>query len=68
MKRTITRLFLLMAAPLALGGCAGLLEAADSDDCRPAGPQDPAAPGEWICDEGGQDERTLPRHRVEDDG
>lgn len=73
----MTRLLTLLAASFALTGCAYLeggrnedLPSASelgADDCRPAGPQDPAAPGEWICDRGDSPfQRTRPRHRVED--
>lgn len=63
---------------LTLSGCAyleggrneNLPSAAElgAGDCRQAGPQDPAAPGEWICDRGDTPfQRTRPRHRVEND-
>lgn|GEM_PF-3966883 len=62
----------------ALSGCAyleggrneNLPSAAElgAGDCRQAGPQDPAAPGEWICDRGDTPfQRAQPRHRVEND-
>jgi hypothetical protein len=71
------RLTPLLAAPLFLTGCAFLADAREDEvpsaaelgfgDCRPAGPHDPAAPGEWVCDEGDGDVRYKPRHRIEDD-
>ena len=64
----------LLSAPF-LSGCAWLGAGRDPDlpsaaemgagACRPAGPHDVAAPGEWICDEGDGDEGMRPRHRVE---
>ena len=73
------RLFIpaLLLVPLVLSGCAyleggrneNLPSAAElgAGECRQAGPQDPAAPGEWICDRGDGHERVQPRHRVEKD-
>lgn len=67
----------LVLVPLALSGCAYLEGGRNEDlpsaaelgagECRQAGPQDPAAPGEWICDRGDGFERVQPRHRVEND-
>lgn len=66
---------LTLVLPIILTGCAWLSEGRDPNlpsaaemgagECRQAGPQDPAAPGEWICDHGDGRERMQPRHRVE---
>lgn len=72
----MTRILPLLAAASVLSGCAYLTEGRDerlpsaaelgAGDCRQAGPQDPVAPGEWICDRGDSPFlRTQPRHRVE---
>lgn len=63
------------ASGVLLTGCAWLQGGRDErvpsaaelgyGDCRPAGPQDPAAPGEWICDRDTGFARAEPRHRVE---
>jgi hypothetical protein len=64
---------------LALSGCALLQDGRPDElpsaaemgagDCHPAGPHDVAAPGDWICDRGAdQDPNVRPRHRVEDRG
>jgi hypothetical protein len=68
-------LLVLACLSLTLSGCAWLSGGRDDDlpsaaelgagECRPAGPQDPAAPGEWICDRGEGFDRVQPRHRVE---
>ena len=70
------RILLVTMSLMTLGGCAWLQDGRDdrlpsaaelcAGDCRPGGPQDPVAPGEWICDTGDGDERVQPRHRVED--
>lgn len=69
------RLFLFVLSASLLTGCAWLEKGRDPNlpsaaemgagECRPAGPHDPAAPGEWICDDGDGDEEMRPRHRVE---
>ena len=69
------RLILILMSTTLLSGCAWLAEGRDPDlpsagelgagVCRPAGPHDPAAPGEWVCDDGDSGEEMRPRHRVE---
>ncbi|WP_304073221.1 hypothetical protein [Maricaulis maris] len=69
------RVFSLVLSALFLSGCAWLSEGRDPNlpsaaemgagECRPAGPHDPAAPGEWVCDDGDGDVEMRPRHRVE---
>jgi hypothetical protein len=68
MNRRMTMTLLLLAAPLALGGCAAIFESIDDDDCRPSRPEDPTTPSEWVCDEMSPSERIEQRHRMQRDG
>ena len=75
MMKRMTAFAALPLSAFALAGCAFLSDAREDEmpsaaelgagECRPAGPHDVAAPGEWICDRGDGRTRNEPRHRVE---